>query len=65
MARMTAATKRKLKAYKSGRKKPMTKTARAAAARKRIAKLARYPKGHKKKARAWRASVNMQGKHEF
>ena len=46
--KMTAATKRKLAAYKSGRIKPMSKRARAAAARKRMAKLDRYPAGHKK-----------------
>lgn len=47
-SKMTAATKRKLAAYKKGKVKPMSKRARAAAARKRIAKLDRYPKGHAK-----------------
>lgn len=48
MPKMSTATKKKLAAYKSGKKKKMSKTARAAAARRRMAKLKRYTSGPKK-----------------
>lgn len=47
-SKMSAATKKKLAAYKSGRKKPMSARALAAKRRKTMKKLKRYPKGHKK-----------------
>lgn len=47
-AKMSAATKKKLAAYKSGKKKPMSKTALAAKRRKLIAKLPRHKRGPRK-----------------
>lgn len=46
--KMTAATKRKLAAYKSGKKKPMSKTALARKMRKLAAKRPRHTRGPKK-----------------